>query len=158
MSLDPTNTTPPWLASHRPFDHFVHAWTTCTLPKAEWTHSAHIAIAANFILLDPDSALDTRRSGIRRYIESIGGHNTPTSGYHETLTHFWVIVVARVLHPETQPPWSLDPWLAATLAVRTLGHQRDLYKLYYSWDVVASTPARLAWHPPDLVGPYGPIH
>jgi len=47
--------------------------------------------------------------------------------------------------------------VAAHIAVRDLGHRRDLFREYYSWDVVADRDARRAWVAPDLIGPFGPI-
>ncbi|MFN3799004.1 MAG: hypothetical protein ACK4S5_16090, partial [Sphingobium yanoikuyae] len=59
----------------------------CTLPKARWTHGAHFATALWLILRRPDIDAEIDMPGmIRRYNESVGGVNSDTSGYHETIT------------------------------------------------------------------------
>ncbi|WP_394993495.1 hypothetical protein [Emticicia sp.] len=42
---------------------------------------------ANF---DYDEALAQMQVGIRTYNEASGGTNTDSSGYHETITVFWI--------------------------------------------------------------------
>ena len=37
------------------------------------------------------------RDGVRRYNVATGGKNTEDSGYHETLTCFWIAVAAAFL-------------------------------------------------------------
>ena len=59
----------------------------CTLPKAAWTHGAHFATALWLILtradIDPERDMPAM---IRRYNQSVGGVNSDTGGYHETIT------------------------------------------------------------------------
>lgn len=155
MSFDPNNNdsteTPLWLTSPEIFHYFVAAWQDCTLPKEAFTHAAHVAVAAHFIAVSPEDALAQLRSGIRRFNEAVGGANTADAGYHETLTRFWTILVARHV------PAGATPLRAARAATAEFGHRRDLHTLYYSFDVVRSTEARRLWIPPDLTGPFGPI-
>ena len=58
-----------------------------TLPKTMWTHAAHFASVLWIIHCKPE--LEASREMpylIRTYNESIGGANTDSSGYHETIT------------------------------------------------------------------------
>ena len=144
---------PAWLASPDRFQDFILAFHSCKLPAAEFNHAGHVAVAAHAITHGPVEALDRLRTAIRRFNESVGGENTDTAGYHETLTRLWILVVARVL-ADAAPATDFD---AARIAVRDLGHRRDLFREYYSWDVVADRDARRAWVAPDLIGPFGPI-
>ncbi|HVH48870.1 MAG TPA: hypothetical protein VM760_03185, partial [Sphingomicrobium sp.] len=58
-----------------------------TLPREEWTHEAHLAATIYLLTRRPDIALDTELPGIiRRYNESVGGVNSDSEGYHETIT------------------------------------------------------------------------
>ena len=62
-----------------------------TLPRAEWTHEAHLAATTYLLLRRPDIDLDTELPGIiRRYNESVGGVNSDTEGYHETITRVFL--------------------------------------------------------------------
>ncbi len=145
---------PVWLASAERFQAFVYAFHSCKLPAADFTHAGHVAVAAHAIFHGPEQALDRLRVAIRRFNESVGGENTDTAGYHESLTRLWCIVVARTL----ASAGPANDYAAARAAVQTLGHRRDLYREYYSWDVVADRDARRSWAAPDLIGPFGPIY
>jgi hypothetical protein len=87
------------------------------------------------------------RTRIRAYNVASGVANTETSGYHETLTHFWLLIVAEFLR-QRRPE---SPLAAAQQAVATFGEARALHTLYYSGDVVKDSAARLAWRAPDLL-------
>jgi hypothetical protein len=48
-----------------------------TLPRAEWTHEAHLAATTWLLLKRPDIDVDKQLPDfIRRYNESVGGVNT----------------------------------------------------------------------------------
>jgi hypothetical protein len=83
---------------------------------------------------------------VRRYNEAVGGKNTETSGYHETITVAWIKLLCgllRRLQPMTRAAF-------ATHAVEHFGSQRDIFSRYYDFDLVASTDARRRWVPPTL--------
>jgi len=166
MALDTTKTTVAdpaspalpksrWLASPDDFAAFVFAWHSCRLPAAEFTHAAHVAVAAHTLFHSPENALDHLRTGIRRFNESVGGVNSDTAGYHETLTRLWTVLVSRALAEDSHAP--ATAFDAACIAVHALGHRRDLFRDYYSYDVVASREARRVWVAPDRTGPFGAI-
>ena len=139
---------PEHLATDQAFDQFLRGFENGTLPKAEWTHGAHLAAAACYLHGSSyEAVLPLMRQRIRAYNESVGGQNTPTSGYHETLTRFWLLVLVAFL-AEHQPK---TPLTAAQLAVATYGEERALHTRYYSWDVVSDSDARLGWREPDLI-------
>jgi len=140
--------THPFLETREAFDAFVAAWESGRLPKAAWTHGAHVAIGACYVVRYGERAVDELRAGIKRHNAAVGTLDTETSGYHETLTRLWSGVVSRFVAGVS------DPWLAARHAVEKFGEERDLYRLYYSFDVVKDKTARAAWVPPDLDGPY----
>lgn len=139
---------PEFLASPEALDAFVSAFEGRTLPKASWTHAAHVATGAVYVLRYRGEALDYLRSNISRFNESVGGVNGPDSGYHETLTRLWALLIAAHVGDES------EPHVAACKAVAAFGHQNKLHAAYYSFDVVASREARAAWLAPDLEGPY----
>ncbi len=58
-----------------------------SLPRAEWTHEAHLAATTYLSLRHPEIDLDAKLPDlIRRYNESVGGVNDDTQGYHDTIT------------------------------------------------------------------------
>lgn len=137
-----------FIASREALDVFVAAWEACTLPKVQWTHAAHVAVGAYFTIRYRGEAFERLKNGIIRYNEAVGTKNSDTSGYHETLTRLWTNVLARFVNEGT------DPWKAACEAVEKFGEDRDLHRLYYSFDVVRDSEARQTWIAPDLEGPY----
>ena len=67
------------------------AMLACTLPKADWTHEAHLSTCAWLLLERPDIDIDDEIGGlIRRYNVSVGGVNDDHQGYHETITRVFV--------------------------------------------------------------------
>jgi hypothetical protein len=141
---------------------FLRGFEDGALPKAEWTHGAHVAAAAYYLHGEScvqgaardgaydtayDSVLPVMRQRIQSFNLAVGGANTATSGYHETLTRFWLRVVTGYLR-ERRPESGLE---AARLAVGEFGEQRALHTVYYSGDVVKDSTARLGWREPDLL-------
>ncbi|MGB6229930.1 MAG: hypothetical protein WBF53_07370 [Litorimonas sp.] len=57
-----------------------------TLPKADWTHAAHIAAAVWLLDRHGKAAESVMPDMIRRYNAATGVPNTDTSGYHHTIT------------------------------------------------------------------------
>jgi flavin reductase (DIM6/NTAB) family NADH-FMN oxidoreductase RutF len=141
--LHPLRVDYPFLATPSTLAAFIAAWEAGTLPRADWTHAAHVAVAACYAVRHGAAALDRTRAGIVRYNLAVGTPNTETSGFHETLTRFWAEVVARVT------AGCDDDWEAARLAVGRVGEDRDLHTLCYAFDVPRSTVARRAWVAPD---------
>jgi flavin reductase (DIM6/NTAB) family NADH-FMN oxidoreductase RutF len=137
-----------FLESRETLRQFLAAWESGTLRKTEWTHAAHVAVGSCYAVQFPGTALERTRNGIRRYNQAVGTKETNHSGYHETLTRFWSLVLAQVVKEFS------DSWEAACHAVERLGEDRDLHNLYYSFDVVRNPEARRTWVPPDLNGPY----
>src|SRR6266478_8682625 len=78
------------LGSESELQQFVDAWKAGRLPKAEWTHAAHVAMAAYFAFDHAaDATFAIMKAGILQHNTSVGTPNTEDNGYHETLTTFW---------------------------------------------------------------------
>ncbi len=128
-------------------DAFLRGFEDGTLPKQEWTHAAHVLGGACYVYtLGEKAALEHMRVCVKRFNEAVGGKNTETSGYHETLTVFWIATL-RQLQRELQPASRSE---FAHAAVEAYGRRSDFFKEFYSFDVVASTQARREWVAPDL--------
>jgi len=79
-------------------ERIARALSDCALPKLEWTHHAHLRAGLWHVLeYGPVAALDLLRQRISVYNESVGTANTDSSGYHETLTRFYVVVIDQFL-------------------------------------------------------------
>jgi hypothetical protein len=116
-------------------DDFEHR----RLPKSRWTHEAHLVVCRAVLRrLDPAGALDHLRQAIRSYNESTGTANTDSSGYHETLTAYYVRAV-RAADPD-----SIDELVAHPACSR----QAPL--AHWSRTRLFSVAARRRWVPPDV--------
>ena len=120
----------------------------CTLPRADWTHEAHLAAPTYLLARRPDIDLDNQLPGIiRRYNESVGGVNDDTQGYHETITRLFLHGVRRFLS-EADPEAPLHELVNALLVSPT--GRRDWPLNFYSAERLFSVEARRQFVAPDL--------
>ena len=120
-----------------------------TLLKTEWTHEAHLRVGLWHVLkYGPEEALGLLRPRIRAHNESVGTANTDSSGYHETITRFYVWRIGLFLRLADASRTADE--LASEL-VRELG-DRDLPLAYWSRELLMSREARLGWVEPDVRG------
>ncbi len=139
------HSTPDFLTSDASLNALMAGFEDRTWPKEQWTHSAHLAAGACYILDNRDTALDRLRWEIPRYNVSQGGANTEDSGYHETLTCFWHDMIRDFIGTL---PAGLDRLAVVRAVVMEFAPKRDLFREYYDFDVVASREARAKWIPP----------
>jgi flavin reductase (DIM6/NTAB) family NADH-FMN oxidoreductase RutF len=136
----------PFAANDASLEDFFGRWREGTLPKAAWTHAAHVGMAA-YIAFDhaEEEAFALTKKGILHHNQCVGTPNTDTSGYHETLTRFWCATVGEFVRAG-----GFESHLEAVrAAVERFGADRDRHSLFYSSDVVRDTRARREWIPPD---------
>lgn len=125
----------------------VHAFLSCTLPKAEWTHHAHLRVGLwHVVVYGPDEALTLLRERIARYNESVGTINSDDSGYHETVTAFYVKAIAAAI-ADRDVLLGLDD--LATVMIERIG-AREYPLNFYSKARLFSVEARRGWVEPDL--------
>lgn len=76
----------------------IHSFLDHTLGKSAWTHEAHIAVSFWFNWhYDYEEAFLNMKNGIITYNESVGTVNSTSSGYHETMTRYWMIKIHNFL-------------------------------------------------------------
>lgn len=119
-----------------------------TLPKAKWTHAAHLASAAWIVAARPD--LDPARDMpgiIRAYNEATGVPNSDTRGYHDTITQASLRAVRSYL--AGLPPGTPLHMACNGLLASPYG---DKHWPFQHWtDAVLFSPAaRRAWVEPDI--------
>ena len=129
-------------------ESLVRLFLDRSLPKPAWTHVAHLRVGLWHVRrFGADLAVDLLRERISRYNEAVGTANTSTSGYHETLTVFYVKVIDAFVSADASPDQEAD-----TLERRLLEAvgDRELPLRYYSRECLFSTEARRQWVAPDL--------
>lgn len=125
----------------------VRGFLACTLPKDCWTHAAHFAVAL-WLLRDRGEAVARAHMPglIRAYNESVGGRNTDSEGYHETITQASLTVAGQALAAAGDAP------LSVVLATMMAGPHGQSGWIFAHWTKarLMSPDARRAWLAPDL--------
>ena len=129
-------------------EHLGEGLVACTLQRSEWTHEAHLAATTYLLLRRPDIDLDKELPGlIRRFNESVGGVNSDSEGYHETITRLFVHGV-RLFLSEADLKEPLHE-LVNELLLSPMG-KRDWPLRFYSPARLFSVEARRHFTDPDL--------
>ena len=125
----------------------VRAFEARSLPRAEWTHAAHLTVALWYVLqFDWPEAVARVRAGIKRYNEANGIQTTPTGGYHETLTLFWMRYVRSFVEGDLNEGRSLVALANDLISGAGVG----LPFTFYTRARLFSPEARAGWVEPDL--------
>ena len=119
-----------------------------TLPRAEWTHEAHLAATIYLVLKHAEIDLDGELPGIiSRYNESVGGVNSDTEGYHDTITRAYLRGI-RLFLEEADTGRPIHE-LVNELLMSPMG-RRDWPLRFWSKDRLMSVEARRGWVEPDI--------
>ena len=145
-----TEHSPRLFTTDAEIEHLGEGLLACTVTREEWTHEAHLAATTYLLLCRRDIDLDVELPDIiRRFNESVGGVNSDTEGYHETITRTFLHGVrlfltkhagGEVLHEAVNG-----------LLVSPMG-RRDWPLRFYSRERLFSVEARLTHVTPDLIG------
>ncbi len=127
-------------------EKLVREFEACRIPLDEWTHHAHLTMALWYLSRYPEvEATERIRGGIQRYNRTQSKPDRPSTGYHETITLFWIRMLGEYLsragHKDLVSLTNglLDSWA-----------HKDLLCEYYSNEALFSEKARVEWVPPDL--------
>jgi hypothetical protein len=127
-------------------DDLAAAFCDGTLPRAAWTHEAHLRVGAWHVHHHgPEAALPLLRARIRSLNDRHGTVNSATSGYHETITGAYLRLIAAFLAATAGA--DLEARVAALLA-SPLAERTALFH-YWSRERLLSPEARAAWLEPD---------
>jgi len=143
-----TDYKPRLFTSDAEIEHLGEGLIARSLSKDEWTHEAHLAATTYLLLRRPDIDLDKELPGlIRRFNDSVGGVNSDTEGYHETITQAFLRGVRLFLEEadEREPLHNL----VNELLLSPMG-RRDWPLRFWSKDRLMSVEARRQFVEPDL--------
>lgn len=143
-----TEYRPRFFKSDAEIEHLGEGLLSRTLSRAEWTHEAHLAATTYLLLRRPDVDIDKELPGIiRRFNESVGGVNSDTEGYHETITRVFLHGV-RLFLAEADPNAPIHE-LVNELLLSPMG-RRDWPLRFYSPARLFSVEARRNFVAPDI--------
>ncbi len=127
---------------------YLYQFEQCTLPAETWTHEMHLIIGMAHALNHGPKALPLMRQRIKAYNLSVGKQNTDTSGYHETMTVFWLWQLRRFCIENSFT--TFDEVAIDSLIYSETMTNRNRFLEYYSLDAMTSVAARRAFLAPDL--------
>jgi hypothetical protein len=134
----------PSVRAHRAL---VEAFIAGDLPRAEWTHAAHLVVAVWLIReRGLDEGLRCLPDWIRRYNDRGGVANSDTSGFHATLTVAYLrgtAAVLRDLSPGIEWGDAVDAVLQSPLG------SPNWPLAFWSPERLWSVAARRQWIEPD---------
>ena len=126
--------------------YVVRGFETRTLPKAHWTHEAHLVTAIWFhVNYSAYEAICFLRTGIAGYNEATGGKNTPQDGYHETMTLFWCKTISDFVAANR----GLSLVELCKLFLSSEQASKEYPFRFYDRDVLLSLKARVVWVEPQ---------
>ena len=127
-------------------DEFIHQFEACAFPFHLWHHRAHVKLAYLYLAREGIEIAGTKlRDGIRAYNAANGIADSPTSGYHETVTQFWLRVIDATIReygtlPTADEFFDFHPQLS----------QKKNHRLFYSPGLFMSPLAKREFVAPDL--------
>ena len=127
-------------------ERLVSAFETCTLPRDEWNHRAHLTVGLWYLAKhEKAKATSLIRESIKKYNHACGIIQTKDGGYHETITLFYVWLVSKHLNNASKS--SIVELINEVL--NTYG-DKSFPLEYYSKERLMSWEARASWVEPDL--------
>ncbi|MGE0480040.1 MAG: hypothetical protein AB7Q17_06160 [Phycisphaerae bacterium] len=125
---------------------FLADFEALRVPLERWHHRDHVKLA--YLYLRAGSFEDAARritAGIRAHNAARGIVDTPTSGYHETMTIAWLTLIAAML-AEYGPEPTADAFCDAHPELL----EKKTLRLFYSRERFMSAHAKCEFVEPDL--------
>lgn len=130
----------------------VDAFEKATIPASEFSHLAHIAVALSYLeTMSQDRALAQMREKIRVFAAHHGASNL----YHETLTTFWMKLLAHLdnnydVDVARRGPAKTDsPLYQRINEIVARWGTRAPVDAHYTRELITSQAAREKWIEPD---------
>lgn len=119
-----------------------------TISSDDWTHQAHIAAAVYLIALRPEIAPELEMPRLIRELNVVHGtENTPSGGYHHTITLAFLAALRAFMREHVDH----SPYQIVNLAMTSPLGSLDWMLDYWSKDLLFSPRARLEWVEPNLL-------
>ena len=127
-------------------DEFIEQFEACAFPFDQWHHRAHVKLAYLYLVrFGFENAVIKLRDGIRAYNGANHVSDSPMSGYHETVTQFWLRIIQTTVQQYGAPAtadefFDFHPQLS----------QKKNHRLFYSPGLFMSPQAKREFVEPDL--------
>ena len=122
----------------------VRGFETCETDKTNFRHPEHLTVAVYYLeRFNFAKAVDRMRAALFRFVDH---HGVPRAKYHETITVFWLYLVADVIRKLPAHSTLVERCNSVLGALSDSG----LTKEYYSAELLSSELAREEFVEPDL--------
>lgn len=118
-----------------------------SLPKAEWTHAAHLVATLRLVRTRNDGLERDMPRIIQTYNVAVGGVNDDHNGYHETITQAYLAAIRAFV--AALPAGVGDGEASARLLATPMG-DKAWPLTFWSRERLFSVEARRGWVEPDL--------
>ena len=119
----------------------VSAFEACRFHPSEFRHYQHLTVALWYVWhFSPEEAATRISTGIRKLAKTYG-----RTGYHETITLFWLRIVANFVGEHRT-----DSISSTANALIECCNNKDLIREFYSAELLATDKAKAEWVEPDL--------
>jgi hypothetical protein len=119
-------------------DQLVAGFENCTLEKAQFHHADHVRLAFLYLQRYGENAEERFLSGIRKLARHFG----VSEKFHHTVTAAWMRMIAARRKPGTAV---YSRWISENPELLN----KDLLRVHYSDERLASEQARAGWQEPD---------
>ena len=120
----------------------VRRFESCEIHPADFRHYQHLTVALWYVRQFPyEVASEKMRGGIQKLAAAYG-----KTGYHETITLFWLAVVRNFVGADHRA----ESICEAANRLVTSATDKNLINEYYSAKLLASSEAKQGWVEPDL--------
>jgi len=129
-------------------DEFIRAFEAGAVRLSDWDHRGHVRYAWIALEVEPrfERAMDRVRSGLKTHLaRAIEAGESPEFGYHETITRFWMALVAHVRSEDPGGPDS-DSFCEAHPELL----DKALLTRHYSRELLKGDVSRRVYVEPDL--------
>ena len=126
----------------------VDQFVTKTLPAKAWTHNAHLTVGLWYVSkFGKQETASQMPNLIRKYNESLGNVNSDTTGYHETITQYWIWLL-DCYWQQVREKMSLVN--ACNYLISSSFGNPSSFLTFYSKPIIFSIDARTTFIEPDL--------
>ena len=126
-----------------PDDEFLHAFFAADLANSDFHHRDHLRLAWLLVRRDGLAEAEVRVTAGIQHFAAVHGH---ASRYHDTMTRFWVRLVAHAV-ADRREIVEFDAFLAAYPMLLDPG----LPFRHWSRETMLGPDARTGWLDPDVV-------
>ncbi len=137
--------------TNKEIENMIGLFETRKLPIEKWTHQSHLIATVWYLMKYPQNKVfNILSKNIIEYNKSVGTPNSNTSGYHKTITWFWLNEVQKFLHKKKYK--SIAHACKNIINSNLVNRQYPL--TFYSERLLFSSEARKKLLMPDLSVPF----